>query len=644
MQQNQSNAPQRHGPNAKTPIMGGRQNTINISKPSFASSVQTSLASTSDSKKQVEIRHGTHLGKPAVFFSAEDYFVNLAEDCKWTIVGKFTKGRPNMEEMRKLFISQFHLKGPVKIAYKDHKCVYIDFNNEVDYNHIYLKPYLVLGGHHMKILKWTADFKPEVETSIVPVWLLIHQLPWHLFRWEIVSRMISAAGHAIAHDQATYSKSRGNVAKVKVEIDLLKPRLNELWLGFKRLDGSEDGEWLQIEYEDVPSYCNYCKLQGHNEIQCWTKARDERIKKQREEVQSNPVFPIQEPIVNSDGFQNVTKKKGKSSGKKTVGFVNENMVDINTTQNPKTSSIQNVREASNQNDREKNTSGTQENKSLNQETNNDIIEIRVPSSGGQGNKITASTATNKEIQEETMETTSIKGGQIGNATNQCFTQRELGPVEVSVRQQEQNAKSSKSKSVSKKNPEVHAAVQKSHDRIVIQKASQTTNHTSQTDHQSVGDQQLTMSPTSHDSLTIVPDSPSEEGNTTRVHDPGEKFSDASNKGKEHLSSEDEDDDDEYESIEGDTSSDDQGKETTNKLVEPFSSQQSQEELYDVNVDQEFGDITEQHHLSPRGVTNVRGRGGGRQRGRGGGRNSQSIHNTGAQAKSAKNISSSTFHD
>ncbi|XP_075088224.1 uncharacterized protein LOC142170259 [Nicotiana tabacum] len=122
-----------------------------------------------------------------------------------------------------------------------------------------------------------------------------------------------------------------------------------------------------------------------------------------------------------------------------------------------------------------------------------------------------------------------------------------------------------------------------------------------------------MSPTSQDSLTTVPDSPSEEGNTTRVHDPGEKFSDASNKGKEHLSSEDEDDDDEYESIEGDASSDDQGKETTNKLVEPFSSQQSQEELYDVNVDQEFGDITEQHHLSPRGVTNVRGIAGGRQR-------------------------------
>lgn len=78
----------------------------------------------------------------------------------------------------------------------------------------------------MKILKWTPDFKPEEETSIVPVWILIHQLPWHLFNWRIVSRLVSEVGVAVAPDQATYSKSRGNVAKVKVEIDLLKSRLD----------------------------------------------------------------------------------------------------------------------------------------------------------------------------------------------------------------------------------------------------------------------------------------------------------------------------------------------------------------------------------------------------------------------------------
>lgn len=86
----------------------------------------------------------------------------------------------------------------------------------------------------------------------------------------------------VAPDLVTYCKSRGNVAKIKVEIDLLKPRLDKIWLGYKKLDRSDDGKWLDIEYEKVPSYCVYCKIQGHYESQCRNKIRDERLKAQRE--------------------------------------------------------------------------------------------------------------------------------------------------------------------------------------------------------------------------------------------------------------------------------------------------------------------------------------------------------------------------
>lgn len=133
-----------------------------------------------------------------------------------------------MEELRKLFISQFHLKGTVKIAYYDYMTVYIDFTNEVDYKHVYFKPFINIGSYTMKILKWTPDFKPEQETSIVPVWILVHMLPWHLFIWDIVSRLVQSIGIVVTPDQATFSKFRGNVAKLKVEIDLLKLKQNEI--------------------------------------------------------------------------------------------------------------------------------------------------------------------------------------------------------------------------------------------------------------------------------------------------------------------------------------------------------------------------------------------------------------------------------
>ncbi|OIT20671.1 hypothetical protein A4A49_38227 [Nicotiana attenuata] len=106
-------------------------------------------------------------GKPAVHFSAEDYFVNLAQECRLTLIGKFYRTKPPMEDIRKAFVSQFHLKGTVKIAYYDPQHVYIDFANEVDYTHIKLKKFVDINGTPMKILLWTPDFKQEVETPIV---------------------------------------------------------------------------------------------------------------------------------------------------------------------------------------------------------------------------------------------------------------------------------------------------------------------------------------------------------------------------------------------------------------------------------------------------------------------------------------------
>lgn len=42
----------------------------------------------------MNMTHETHMGKLAMYFSALDYFVNLVEDCRLTVVGKFLKGKP----------------------------------------------------------------------------------------------------------------------------------------------------------------------------------------------------------------------------------------------------------------------------------------------------------------------------------------------------------------------------------------------------------------------------------------------------------------------------------------------------------------------------------------------------------------------
>ncbi|XP_060170457.1 uncharacterized protein LOC132601380 [Lycium barbarum] len=224
------------------------------SKPTFAAVVQETLATKAANDVEINIAHGTHLDKPAVFFDAKDYFVNLVNDYKFTIIGIFIKGKPNMEELRKLFVSQYHLKETPTMAYYDYRTVYIDFTNEIDFNHIYFKPYIHIGQYAIKVQKWT------------------------------------------------------NVAKVKVEIDLLKPKQDIIWLGFKRLDGTEDGRWLEVEYEGAPTYCHYFKIQGHEEQQCRTKDVDTDTKKKSKKIAEKSRLRDSNKQ-DKDGFQEVKSKK-----------------------------------------------------------------------------------------------------------------------------------------------------------------------------------------------------------------------------------------------------------------------------------------------------------------------------------------------
>lgn len=56
---------------------GSRGTDEGISNPSFSTTVQAKLPSLDNGTPTIEIRHDTHLGKSAMFFLAQDYFVTL---------------------------------------------------------------------------------------------------------------------------------------------------------------------------------------------------------------------------------------------------------------------------------------------------------------------------------------------------------------------------------------------------------------------------------------------------------------------------------------------------------------------------------------------------------------------------------------
>lgn len=67
---------------------------------------------------------------------------------------------------------------------------------------------------------------------------------------------------------ATKGWTRPSMAKVRVEIDLLKLQLDHVWVGLKN-DNTALKEFSQkVEYEVVPRYCKHCRLLGHSIAQC----------------------------------------------------------------------------------------------------------------------------------------------------------------------------------------------------------------------------------------------------------------------------------------------------------------------------------------------------------------------------------------
>ncbi|KAH0641879.1 hypothetical protein KY290_033493 [Solanum tuberosum] len=177
-------------------------------------------------------------GKPVIVFT-EDENELLANTCKWTIVG-----------------------------IKDHKHVFIDVENEEDFKTIYSKNFINLDEENsMKIQKWSTKFKSEAD-SLAPVWINLPNLPWHYYEWATLCRIVSPIGNPIIMDKATLTKTRPTMAKLKVEIDLMKPLVHEVDVVIKNPKGEIEKFYQKIEYETIPAFCAHCKIQGHTALNC----------------------------------------------------------------------------------------------------------------------------------------------------------------------------------------------------------------------------------------------------------------------------------------------------------------------------------------------------------------------------------------
>ncbi|XP_027156573.1 uncharacterized protein LOC113757588 [Coffea eugenioides] len=204
----------------------------------------------------------THKGEPAILFS-QATVDSLAGPYRFALVGKFPRGRPRLEEVRKFF-SALDLREIPTVGLLDSRHVLIQLQTEADFHRVWFRRVWYVASAPMRVFKWTPGFHVDRESPIVPLWFQLPKLPLHFFHKEVLFQIMSCVGVPLLVDAATLAVSRPSVARVCVEVDLLRTLPSRVWIG----NGDSAGFWQELEVEFLPQYCTHCCRQGHGENNC----------------------------------------------------------------------------------------------------------------------------------------------------------------------------------------------------------------------------------------------------------------------------------------------------------------------------------------------------------------------------------------
>ncbi|WMV15119.1 hypothetical protein MTR67_008504 [Solanum verrucosum] len=241
------------------------------------------------SLKQIAYLHG----EPRIIWEEEEVDqMIINEELQYAMIGKFSYGWQDIQDLRKLIPKQCDLKGEVNIGLLSNRYILIRATLLEDYVSFLSKPQFYIThkkwSYPMRTLKWDPLFNPEEETSIAIAWISFPSLPPNFFGKEAMFSLAAAVGKPLQVDMATQNKTRPSCARVKVEVDLMGEFPKRINIVMKKKTGEINEKWIIIKYDYVPKYCKTCKLQGHNEKECFIihpelYPKEDKMKKQTKE-------------------------------------------------------------------------------------------------------------------------------------------------------------------------------------------------------------------------------------------------------------------------------------------------------------------------------------------------------------------------
>ncbi|KAM7462626.1 hypothetical protein LguiA_030747 [Lonicera macranthoides] len=229
-----------------------------LSSKSFAEVVSGNRAESIDLKEPSVYR-----GEPAVIFSEADILsLSFSSPFKFALVGKFSHGCPALSDIRKV-LESFDPKAPFTVGLMDNKHILMRFNHEDDFHRIWLREQWFVMRFPMRVFKWTYEFRIDAESALAPVWVSFPLLPINFLKKESLFSIGKTLGQPLKMDSATVDLTKPSVARVCIEMNLLKKFQARIWIGC-----GLNGFWQRVLYEKVPKYCSKCFKKGHEVFEC----------------------------------------------------------------------------------------------------------------------------------------------------------------------------------------------------------------------------------------------------------------------------------------------------------------------------------------------------------------------------------------
>ncbi|KAL0462618.1 UNVERIFIED_CONTAM: hypothetical protein Slati_0149400 [Sesamum latifolium] len=153
----------------------------------------------------------SYKGEAGIIYSSEETAL-LAARLKFTLVDKFSHGLSNLNFLR-IRIVKLGLKGNMTVGRLNFKHVLIHLTNEEDFSRLWLRGEWMFDGFHMRVFKWSPNFDPQIESSIIPVWIMLPELSVHLFEKHALFKLAAKIGKPLRMDEPTADMSRPDLAR-----------------------------------------------------------------------------------------------------------------------------------------------------------------------------------------------------------------------------------------------------------------------------------------------------------------------------------------------------------------------------------------------------------------------------------------------